>query len=81
MGGRCYKLLASVSVPLKQTIVWCRRFTTSLVAKAWEFPEIVSYLISTKAGQRVAKEAGGGRAWYTQAFRETDLAIYVISSC
>ncbi|KAJ6135536.1 hypothetical protein N7512_000696 [Penicillium capsulatum] len=85
ISGRYYKLLASKSTPLKQTIFrewhddrlfpWVHYIPISQSME--ELPEIVSYLTSTEAGRVKAKQvADQGREWFTRAFREVDLTIY-----
>lgn len=85
ISGRYYKLLASKSVPLKQTLLrewhddrlmpWVHYIPVSQSMK--ELPELVSYLTSTEAGQKIAKEiAEQGREWFSKAFRDVDLSIY-----
>ncbi|KAE8453442.1 hypothetical protein EG329_010303 [Mollisiaceae sp. DMI_Dod_QoI] len=85
ISGRYYKLLASKSVPLKQTLFrewhddrlvpWVHYIPVSQSME--ELPELVFYLTSTGAGQRRAKEiAEQGRNWFSKAFRDVDLAIY-----
>ncbi|KAM0229425.1 hypothetical protein ACHAPO_009968 [Fusarium lateritium] len=86
ISGRFYKLLASRSVPLKQTLLrewhddrlvpWLHYVPVSQGME--ELPELVSYLTLTKSGQRIAKEiAVNGREWYARAFRESDLGLYM----
>ncbi|THC95009.1 hypothetical protein EYZ11_005521 [Aspergillus tanneri] len=86
ISGRYYKLLASKSVPLKQTLLrewhderlrpWVHYVPVSLSME--ELPEIVRYLTSTKTGQRRAQEiAEQGRDWFAKAFRDVDLTIYM----
>ncbi|KAH7121458.1 hypothetical protein EDB81DRAFT_813991 [Dactylonectria macrodidyma] len=86
ISGRYYKLLASKSTPLKQTVLrewhderlvpWVHYVPVSQSLK--EVPELVSYLTSTAAGQQRAKEiAEQGRVWFSKAFREVDMTIYV----
>lgn len=85
ISGRYYKLLASRSAPLKQTLLrewhddhllpWLHYIPVSQSME--ELPELVFYLTSTEAGQQRAKEiAEQGREWYKRAFREVDLTIY-----
>lgn len=85
VSGRYYKLLASRSVPLKQTLLrewhderlvpWVHYVPVSLGME--ELPELVSYLTSTEAGKERAGEiAMQGREWFSRAFRDVDLAIY-----
>ncbi|CZR51796.1 related to capsule-associated protein [Phialocephala subalpina] len=85
ISGRYYKLLASKSVPLKQTLFrewhderlvpWFHYIPVSQSME--EVPELAFYLTSTEAGQKRAKEiAEQGRKWYSRAFRDVDLSIY-----
>lgn len=85
ISGRYYKLLASKSVPLKQTIFrewhderlvpWVHYIPVSQGME--DVPELVSYLTSTEVGQRRAKEiAELGREWFGKAFRDVDFSIY-----
>ncbi|KAJ5205097.1 glycosyltransferase family 90 protein [Penicillium cinerascens] len=86
ISGRWYKLVASKSVPLKQTLFrewhddrllpWVHFIPISLGME--ELPELVMYLTSTKQGQQKAKEiADQGRKWFSQALRDVDMRIYV----
>ncbi|CAM1502591.1 Fc.00g073670.m01.CDS01 [Cosmosporella sp. VM-42] len=85
ISGRYYKLLASRSLPLKQTVLkewhderlvpWVHYVPISQSLE--EIPELVFYLTSTETGQRRAEEiADQGREWFSKAFREVDLSIY-----
>lgn len=85
ISGRYYKLLASKSVPLKQTLLrewhddrlipWVHYIPVSQSMK--ELPELVTYLTSTASGQERAREvAEQGREWFSNAFRDVDLTIY-----
>ncbi|KAH8734488.1 hypothetical protein BGZ61DRAFT_442622 [Ilyonectria robusta] len=85
ISGRFYKLLASKSVPLKQTIFrewhddrlipWVHYIPVSQSME--EVPELVFYLTSTENGRRQAKViAENGRSWFAKAVREVDLSIY-----
>ena len=85
ISGRYYKLLASKSVPLKQTLLrewhddrlipWVHYIPVSQGME--EIPELVFYLTSTEAGQARAREiADQGREWFSKAFRDIDLSIY-----
>ena len=85
ISGRYYKLLASKSTPLKQTLFqewhderlvpWLHYIPVSQSLD--ELPEMVLYLTSTEAGQKVAREvAEQGRDWFSKAFREVDMTIY-----
>lgn len=86
ISGRYYKLLASRSTPLKQTIVrewhderlvpWVHYVPVSIGME--ELPELVAYLTSTETGQERAREiAEAGRKWYFEALRVEDLSVYV----
>ncbi|RGP70284.1 hypothetical protein FSPOR_4186 [Fusarium sporotrichioides] len=86
ISGRFYKLLASKSVPLKQTLLrewhddrlvpWLHYIPVSQSME--ELPELVSYLALTEPGQRIAKEiAVNGREWYAKSFRQADLGLYM----
>ncbi|KAK7931550.1 hypothetical protein PG985_002262 [Apiospora marii] len=86
ISGRYYRLLASRSAPLKQTLLrewhderlvpWVHYIPVS--QGLGELPELVLYLTSTEPGQRRAREiADNGREWFQKAFREVDLTIYM----
>lgn len=86
ISGRYYRLLASRSAPLKQTLLrewhderlvpWVHYVPVS--QGLGELPELVLYLTSTETGQRWAREiADNGREWFQRAFREVDLTIYM----
>ncbi|KAK1978714.1 hypothetical protein LZ30DRAFT_206073 [Colletotrichum cereale] len=86
ISGRFYKLLASKSTPLKQTLLrewhderlvpWVHYVPVSL--GMGELPELVTYLTTSEAGQQRAREiAGQGRDWYFEAFRDVDSTIYL----
>jgi hypothetical protein len=85
ISGRYYQLLASRSVPLKQTLLrewhddrlvpWVHHIPVSQGME--ELPELVTYLTSSESGQQIAREiAESGRDWYSKAFREVDMSIY-----
>ncbi|KAF4439115.1 hypothetical protein F53441_12666 [Fusarium austroafricanum] len=85
ISGRYYKLLASNSVPLKQTLLrewhderlmpWVHYIPVSESLK--ELPELVTYLTSTEAGQKLAEGiAKQGSDWMKKAVREVDMTIY-----
>ncbi|GIJ84801.1 F-actin-capping protein subunit beta [Aspergillus pseudoviridinutans] len=85
ISGRYYKLLASKSAPLKQTLLrewhddrlmpWVHYIPVSQSME--ELPEIVMYFTS-EAGQKRAREiAEEGREWFSKAFRKEDLTIYM----
>jgi len=86
ISGRYYKLLASNSVPLKQTILrewhderlvpWVHYVPVSLGME--ELPELVMYLTSTTKGQQRAREiAEQGKEWFGKAMRVEDQSVYV----
>lgn len=86
ISGRYYQLLASKSVPLKQTLLqewhddrlipWVHYVPVSQSMD--ELPELVNYLTISETGQQKAKEmADFGRDWHAKAFREVDFSIYV----
>ncbi|GFG00871.1 beta-1,2-xylosyltransferase 1 [Aspergillus udagawae] len=85
ISGRYYKLLASKSAPLKQTLLrewhddrllpWVHYIPVSQSME--ELPEMVMYFTS-EAGQKRAREiAENGREWFSKAFRKEDLTIYM----
>lgn len=85
ISGRYYKLLASKSTPLKQTLLkewhddrlipWVHYVPVSQSMD--ELPELVLYLTSTQRGQQRAQEiAEQGHEWFRKAFRTVDLSIY-----
>lgn len=86
ISGRFYQLLASRSLPLKQTLLrewhddrlfpWVHYIPISQSME--ELPETASYLTFSESGQRTAHEiAEQGRVWFSKAFREVDMSIYV----
>ena len=86
ISGRYYKLLASMSTPLKMTILrewhderlvpWVHYVPVSVSME--ELPELVSYFSLTEEGQKKAREiAEAGRKWYFEALRKEDMAVYV----
>ncbi|KAH8179340.1 glycosyl transferase family 90 domain-containing protein [Sarocladium implicatum] len=86
ISGRFYRLLASHSLPLKQTLLrewhderlipWVHFVPISQGME--ELPEVVRWLTSTERGQAKAKEmADAGRRWYSQALRDVDKGIYL----
>ncbi|KAI2627119.1 hypothetical protein GGS21DRAFT_545816 [Xylaria nigripes] len=86
ISGRYYKLLASKSAPLKQTLFrewhddrlmpWVHYVPVSQSME--ELPELVFYLTSTSSGQERAREiAEQGRKWFGRAFRDIDIKIYM----
>ncbi|KAL6903260.1 glycosyltransferase family 90 protein [Trichoderma evansii] len=85
ISGRYYKLLASKSTPLKQTLLkewhddrlipWVHYVPVSQSMD--ELPELILYLTSTQRGQQRAKEiAEQGHEWFRKAFRTVDFSIY-----
>ncbi|KAI1338827.1 hypothetical protein F5Y15DRAFT_385449 [Xylariaceae sp. FL0016] len=86
ISGRYYKLLASRTTPLKQTIFrewhddrlvpWVHYVPVSMGME--ELPELVMYLTSTIEGEAVAKNiAEQGRELFHKALREVDMTIYI----
>lgn len=86
ISGRYYKLLASKSAPLKQTLLrewhddrlvpWVHYVPVSQHMD--ELPELTSFLASSELGQQRAREvAEQGREWASRALREIDVAVYV----
>lgn len=86
ISGRWYKLVASKSVPLKQTLLhewhddrllpWVHFIPVSPGMD--ELPELVTYLTSTKEGQIMALQiADQGREWFSRAMRDADMSIYL----
>lgn len=86
ISGRFYRLLASRSLPLKQTLLhewhderlvpWVHFVPISQSME--ELPEVVRWLTSTEKGRMKAKEmADAGRKWYREALRDVDKGIYL----
>lgn len=86
ISGRFYKLLASNSVPLKQTLLrewhderlvpWVHYIPVSLGME--ELPELVVFLTQTERGWERAREvAEMGKAWSERALRRVDLSVYM----
>lgn len=86
ISGRFYKLLASRSCPLKQTLLrewhddrlipWVHYVPVS--AGLDELPTLVNFFTSTGPGDRAAHAiADQGRAWFNQALRPADMAVYM----
>lgn len=86
ISGRYYKLLASRSTPLKQTLLrewhderlvpWVHYVPVSQGME--ELPELVSHLTSSEAGREGARTvAEQGREWFHKALREVDRTIYI----
>ncbi|KAM0469884.1 hypothetical protein ACHAP7_009727 [Fusarium lateritium] len=85
ISGRYYKLLSSNSLPLKQALLrewhderlmpWVHYIPVSQSLE--ELPELVTYLTSTKAGQKLAERiANQGRDWMGRGVRKVDMAVY-----
>lgn len=85
ISGRWYKLLASKSAPLKQTMLrewhddrlvpWVHYIPVSIEME--ELPELVTFLTSTTKGQEIARKIGEqGQDWYNRALRKIDINIY-----
>lgn len=86
ISGRFYRLLASRSLPLKQTLLrewhderlvpWVHYVPVSQTME--ELPELVFWLTSTVDGQRYAREmAEAGREWHNKALRDVDKSVYL----
>ncbi|KAG8418404.1 hypothetical protein J3458_005822 [Metarhizium acridum] len=86
ISGRWYRLLASKSTPLKQTLLrewhddhlvpWVHYVPVS--QNMGELPELVAYLTSTTRGQQHAQQiAIRGAEWFQQAFRREDMSVYL----
>lgn len=86
ISGRYHQLVASKSVPLKQTLLrewhddrlvpWAHYIPVSQGMD--ELPELVTYFTTSDIGQRKAREVAElGREWYSKAFREVDFTIYL----
>ncbi|KAK5657641.1 hypothetical protein OQA88_2713 [Cercophora sp. LCS_1] len=86
ISGRYYKLLASRSAVLKQTLLrewhddrlvpWVHYIPVSMGME--ELPELVRWLASAELGQRRAKEiADQGREWFGKALRPVDRTVYM----
>ncbi|KAM0345460.1 hypothetical protein ACHAPU_006387 [Fusarium lateritium] len=85
ISGRYHKLLASNSLPLKQTLLrewhderlmpWVHYIPVSQSLE--ELPELVTYLKTTGTGQKLAERiARQGSNWMGQAVRKVDMTIY-----
>ncbi|KAF4992899.1 hypothetical protein FGRMN_6842 [Fusarium graminum] len=85
ISGRYHKLLASNSLPLKQTLLrewhderlmpWVHYIPVSQSLE--ELPELVTYLTSTITGKELAERiARQGSDWMGQALRKVDMTIY-----
>ena len=86
ISGRFYKLLASRSLPLKQTLFqewhddrlvpWVHYIPVSQGME--ELPELVTYLTTNLVGQKIAKQiADQGREWFSRSMRDVDMGIYL----
>ncbi|KAM0263489.1 hypothetical protein ACHAPA_008777 [Fusarium lateritium] len=85
ISGRYYKLLSSNSLPLKQALLrewhderlmpWVHYIPVSQSLE--ELPELVTYLTSTEAGQKLAERiANQGTDWMGRGVRKVDMAVY-----
>lgn len=86
ISGRFYKLLASRSVPFKQTILrewhndrlmpWVHYVPVTLGMD--ELEDLVSFFTGSSAGRKRAQEiADAGREWYFKGLRGEDRSVYV----
>ncbi|KAK4233695.1 hypothetical protein C8A03DRAFT_19270 [Achaetomium macrosporum] len=86
ISGRFYKLLASGSLVLKQTLLrewhddrlvpWAHYVPISV--DMGEVPEVVHWFLESEKGREKAREvAEGGKEWFARAMREVDVKIYV----
>jgi len=86
ISGRFYSLLASRSLPLKQTILrewhddrlvpWVHYVPISLGME--ELQDVVWYFTVDARGKELAREiAEEGRVWFGKAMREVDRGLYV----
>ncbi|KAG5977528.1 hypothetical protein E4U55_006723 [Claviceps digitariae] len=86
ISGRYYKLLASQSAPMKQTLFrewhddrlvpWVHYIPVSPGME--EMAELTFFFTSTQTGQQRARWiADQGRRWSSQALREVDMSIYL----
>jgi hypothetical protein len=87
ISGRFYKLLASRSAVLKQTVLrewhderlvpWVHYIPVSMSME--EVPELVAFLTETSVGRERAKRIGEqGRQWMGEGMRVEDRAVYVL---
>lgn len=87
ISGRFYKLLASRSAVLKQTVLrewhderlvpWVHYIPVSMSME--ELPEIVAFLTETPLGRERARHIGEqGRRWMREGMRVEDRAVYVL---
>lgn len=87
ISGRFYKLLASRSAVLKQTVLrewhderlvpWVHYVPVSMSME--ELPEIVAFLTETRLGRERARRIGEqGRRWMDEGMRVEDRAVYVL---
>ena len=83
---RFYKLLASGSTVLKQTLCeewhderlvpWVHYVPISMHME--ELPEVIRWLTEEESGRELAKKiADGGRAWWRQGLRNVDMNLYM----
>ncbi|EAW23592.1 glycosyltransferase family 90 protein [Aspergillus fischeri NRRL 181] len=85
ISGRYYKLLASKSAPLKQTLLrewhddrlmpWVHYIPVS--QSMVELPEMVMYFTSEDGQKRAREIAEQGQEWFSKAFRKEDMTIYM----
>ncbi|KHN96537.1 glycosyltransferase family 90 protein [Metarhizium album ARSEF 1941] len=86
ISGRWYRLLASGSAPLKQTLLrewhddrlvpWVHYVPVSQGMD--ELPELVAFLTSSPRGEQLARRiAGQGAEWFRQALRREDMSVYL----
>jgi len=87
ISGRFYKLLASRSAVLKQTVLrewhderlvpWVHYIPVSMSME--ELPELVAFLTESPVGRERAKRIGEqGRQWMGEGMRVEDRAVYVL---
>jgi hypothetical protein len=86
ISGRFYKLLASGSLVLKQTLLrewhddrlvpWAHYIPVSMGMR--EVPEVVHWFLESEKGEEKAREvAEGGAEWFAKAMREVDVKVYL----
>ncbi|KAK4038195.1 glycosyltransferase [Parachaetomium inaequale] len=86
ISGRFYKLLASRSLVMKQTLLrewhderlvpWAHYVPVSV--GMGEVPEVVGWFLGTGRGMEMAREvADGGAEWFGMGMREVDVKIYM----
>ncbi|KAM7195687.1 hypothetical protein V8F33_006536 [Rhypophila sp. PSN 637] len=86
ISGRYYKLLASNSLPFKQTLLrewhderlWGWVHYVPISQSLGEVPELVRFFLDTGRGQDGAKEvADRGKDWVERGLREVDRSLYL----